>query len=90
MLISKPYMLHCYHNILFYLLYKKNMSFNLCNLPRQEKYLIQLDYEASFWAFKVKRGKSTRDQIYSAILQRPQSEQGELKQRFERYLATMS
>ena len=65
------------------------MSYNLCNLPRQEKYLVQLDYEASFWAFKVKRSKSTRDQIYSAILQRPQSEQGELKQRFERYLATM-
>jgi hypothetical protein len=65
------------------------MSHNLCDLPKQEKYSIQLDYEASFWAFKVKRGKSTRDQIYANILQRPRSEQDELKQLFERYLVSM-
>jgi hypothetical protein len=65
------------------------MSYNLCDLPKQEKYFIQLDYEASFWAFKVKRGKSTRDQIYANILQRPRSEQDELKQLFERYLVSM-
>lgn len=33
------------------------MSFNLCNLPREQKYQIQLDYEASFWAYQIKRGK---------------------------------
>ncbi len=65
------------------------MSLNLCHLPRAEKYQIQLDYEASFWAFQVKKSKNTRDAIYAAILQRPQSEQSYLKQRFEFYLSQM-
>lgn len=65
------------------------MNYNLCLLPRAEKYQIQLDYEASFWAFQVKRNKNTRDVIYGTILQRPQSEQSYLKQQFEFYLAQM-
>ncbi|CAH9049458.1 hypothetical protein PSECIP111951_01328 [Pseudoalteromonas holothuriae] len=65
------------------------MSFNLCNLPRQEKYQIQLDYEASFWAYQIKRSKSTRESVYQAINSRPQSEQEILKQRFEYYLSIM-
>lgn len=65
------------------------MSFNLCNLPRHEKYLIQLDYEASFWAYQIKRGKKTRETIYDTINNRPLSEQQTLKQRFEYYLSIM-
>ena len=65
------------------------MSFNLCVLPREQKYQIQLDYEASFWAYQIKRGKSTREQIYNTIHSRPVAEQMFLKQQFEQYLATM-
>ncbi|CAM4304563.1 DUF3283 family protein [Pseudoalteromonas ostreae] len=65
------------------------MSFNLCLLPREQKYQIQLDYEASFWAYQIKRGKSTREQIYNTIHSRPVAEQIFLKQQFEQYLATM-
>ncbi|NOU52615.1 DUF3283 family protein [Pseudoalteromonas sp. JBTF-M23] len=65
------------------------MSFNLCKLPRQEKYQIQLDYEASFWAYQIKRSKNTREAVYEAINNRPQSEQDILKQRFEYYLSIM-
>lgn len=65
------------------------MSFNLCNLPRHEKYQIQLDYEASFWAYQIKRGKKTRETIYDTINNRPISEQQTLKQRFEYYLSIM-
>ncbi|MCF6436827.1 DUF3283 family protein [Pseudoalteromonas sp. MMG022] len=65
------------------------MSYNLCNLPRQEKYQIQLDYEASFWAYQIKRGKNTREAVYEAINSRPMSEQATLKQRFEYYLSIM-
>lgn len=65
------------------------MSFNLCLLPREQKYQIQLDYEASFWAYQIKRGKSTREQIYNNIHSRPVAEQMFLKQQFEQYLATM-
>jgi len=65
------------------------MSFNLCLLPREQKYQIQLDYEASFWAYQIKRGKSTREQIYNTIHNRPVAEQMFLKQQFEQYLATM-
>ena len=65
------------------------MPFNLCLLPREEKYQIQLDYEASFWAYQIKRGKSTREQVYNTIHNRPVAEQMFLKQQFEQYLATM-
>lgn len=65
------------------------MKFNLCLLPRAEKYLIQLDYEASFWAYQIKKGKKSREVIYDAINARPLSEQSTLKQRFEYYLAMM-
>ncbi|ALS34155.1 MULTISPECIES: DUF3283 family protein [Pseudoalteromonas] len=65
------------------------MSFNLCNLPREQKYQIQLDYEASFWAYQIKRGKKTREQIYNTLHSRPIAEQASLKQQFERYLALM-
>lgn len=65
------------------------MKFNLCLLPRAEKYLIQLDYEASFWAYQIKKGKKSREVIYDAINARPLSEQNTLKQRFEYYLAMM-
>ena len=44
------------------------MSFNLCLLPREEKYQIQLDYEASFWAYQIKRNKKTREQVYNTCL----------------------
>ncbi|GAP75350.1 hypothetical protein W04_1872 [Pseudoalteromonas sp. SW0106-04] len=66
------------------------MSFNLCLLPREEKYRIQLDYEASFWAYQIVRGKNARDKVYEAINIRPVSEQNYLKQQFEHYLALMS
>lgn len=66
------------------------MSFNLCHLPKDEKYQIQLDYEASFWAFQVKRGKSTKDSVYGTILQRSVTERDYLKQRFEYYLLQMA
>ncbi|WP_404341047.1 DUF3283 family protein [Pseudoalteromonas mariniglutinosa] len=65
------------------------MSFNLCHLPREQKYQIQLDYEASFWAYQVKRGKNTREGVYMSINSRPMSEQTFLKQQFEHYLAMM-
>ena len=66
------------------------MSFNLCKLPREQKYQIQLDYEASFWAYQIKRGKNTREGVYTTINSRPMSEQAFLKQQFEHYLALMS
>ena len=66
------------------------MSFNLCKLPREQKYHIQLDYEASFWAYQIKRGKNTREGVYTAINNRPMSEQAFLKQQFEHYLSLMS
>ncbi|MEO2268312.1 DUF3283 family protein [Pseudoalteromonas pernae] len=66
------------------------MSFNLCHLPREEKYRIQLDYEASFWAYQIMRGKNARDKVYETINTRPVSEQSYLKQQFEHYLAMMS
>lgn len=65
------------------------MSFNLCLLPREEKYQIQLDYEASFLAYQIKRNKKTREQVYNSINSRPMSEQAFLKQQFEQYLAMM-
>ena len=65
------------------------MSFNLCKLPRQEKYQIQLDYEASFCAYQIKRGKNSREAIYDTINSRPLSEQQILKQKFESYLSLM-
>ncbi|MBQ4832865.1 DUF3283 family protein [Pseudoalteromonas sp. MMG010] len=65
------------------------MSFNLCNLPREEKYQIQLDYEASFWAYQIKRGKINREHAYNTIHARPVAEQAILKQKFEQYLALM-
>lgn len=65
------------------------MSFNLCSLPREEKYKIQLDYEASFWAYQIKRNKKTREQVYTMIHSRPIAEQMFLKQKFEQYLAMM-
>jgi hypothetical protein len=66
-----------------------SVSFNLCNLPREQKYQIQLDYEASFWAYQIKRGKKTREQIYNTLHSRPIAEQAFLKQQFEQYLAVM-
>jgi hypothetical protein len=65
------------------------VKYNLCLLPRAEKYLIQLDYEASFWAYQIKKGKKSREVIYDTINARPLSEQSTLKQRFEYYLAMM-
>ena len=65
------------------------MSFNLCLLPREEKYQIQLDYEASFWAYQIKRNKKTREQVYNIIHSRPIAEQMILKEQFEQYLALM-
>ncbi|SFB83103.1 DUF3283 family protein [Pseudoalteromonas denitrificans] len=65
------------------------MNYNLCLLSRNEKYQIQLDYEASYWAYQIKKGKSSRDVIYGNILARPSSEQDYLKQQFEKYLAAM-
>lgn len=65
------------------------MSYNLCNLPREQKYQIQLDYEASFWAYQIKRGKKNREQVYDMLHSRPVAEQGVLKQKFEQYLAIM-
>ncbi|MBB1352692.1 DUF3283 family protein [Pseudoalteromonas sp. SR45-5] len=65
------------------------MSFNLCLLPREGKYQIQLDYEASFWAYQIKRNKKTREQVYNTIHSRPVAEQMVLKQKFEQYLALM-
>lgn len=65
------------------------MSFNLCHLPREQKYQIQLDYEASFWAYQITRNKNTREGVYDAINSRPMSEQAFLKQQFEHYLALM-
>ncbi|ALU42812.1 MULTISPECIES: DUF3283 family protein [Pseudoalteromonas] len=65
------------------------MSYNLCNLSRQDKYQIQLEYEASFWAYQIKRGKNSREAIYDAINQRPLSEQAMLKEKFEFYLGLM-
>lgn len=52
------------------------MSYNLCDLPREQKYQIQLDYEASFWAYQIKRGKKTREQVYDTLHSRPVAEQG--------------
>ncbi|MGB1292865.1 MAG: DUF3283 family protein, partial [Pseudoalteromonas sp.] len=52
-------------------------------------YQIQLDYEASFWAYQIKRGKKTRENVYSTINSRPNAEQAFLKQKFEQYLALM-
>jgi len=66
-----------------------SMNYNLCLLPRNEKYQIQLDYEASYWAYQIKKGKTSRDVIYGNILARPSSEQDYLKQQFEKYLAVM-
>lgn len=66
------------------------MSYNLCLLPREEKYRIQLDYEASFWAHQIHRGKNQRDKVYDTINARPQAEQSYLKQQFEYYLSIMS
>ena len=65
------------------------MSFNLCLLPREDKYQIQLDYEASFWAYQIKRNKKTREQVYNTIHSRPVAEQTILTQKFEQYLALM-
>ncbi|ATC93697.1 DUF3283 family protein [Pseudoalteromonas tunicata] len=65
------------------------MTYNLCLLPRAEKYLIQLEYEASYWAYQIKKGKKTRDVVYSTILSRSVSEQDFLKQKFEYYLSIM-
>ena len=65
------------------------VSFNLCALPREQKYQIQLDYEASFWAYQIKRNKKTREQVYNTIHSRPVAEQTFLKQQFEQYLALM-
>ncbi|MEI5639417.1 MULTISPECIES: DUF3283 family protein [unclassified Pseudoalteromonas] len=65
------------------------MSHNLCLLPRHEKYKIQLEYEASFWAYQIKRGKKSREVVYDTINQRPVSEQDFLKQHFEHYLSLM-
>jgi hypothetical protein len=65
------------------------MSFNLCKLPRHEKYQIQLEYESSFWAYQIKRGKRSREMVYDTINSRPVSEQSYLKQRFEYYLSIM-
>ena len=65
------------------------VSFNLCALPREQKYQIQLDYEASFWAYQIKRNKKTREQVYNTIHSRPVEEQTFLKQQFEQYLALM-
>ncbi len=65
------------------------MNYNLCLLPKDEKYKIQLDYEASHWAYQIKKGQKTRDKIYAAILARPMSEQDYLKQQFERFLSIM-
>ncbi|MFY8326449.1 DUF3283 family protein [Pseudoalteromonas sp. ZZD1] len=65
------------------------MTYNLCALPREQKYQIQLDYEASFWAYQIKRGKNTRENVYSTINSRPVAEQAFLKQQFEQYLALM-
>ena len=65
------------------------MNYNLCLLPRHEKYQIQLDYEASYWAYQIKKGKTSRDVVYGNILARPSSEQDYLKQQFEQYLAVM-
>ncbi|MBQ4812961.1 hypothetical protein A7985_15755 [Pseudoalteromonas luteoviolacea] len=65
------------------------MSYNLCNLSRADKYQIQLEYEASFWAYQIKRGKNTREAIYDAINSRPQSERDTLKAKFEQYLGLM-
>tara|TARA_B100000768_G_scaffold168256_1_gene172997 strand:+ start:272 stop:475 length:204 start_codon:yes stop_codon:yes gene_type:complete len=65
------------------------VSFNLCLLPREEKYQIQLDYEASFWAYQIKRNKKTREQVYNTIHSRPVAKQMVLKQKFEQYLALM-
>lgn len=59
-------------------------------MPKEQKYQIQLDYEASFWAFQVKRGKNTKDGVYGAILQRSVTERDYLKQRFEQYLLQMA
>ena len=50
------------------------MSYNLCLLSRNDKYQIQLEYEASYWAYQVKKGKKTRDVVYSTILSRSVSE----------------
>lgn len=65
------------------------MSYNLCLLPREQKYQIQLDYEASFWAYQIKRGKNSRENVYSSINSRPMADQTFLKQQFEQYLALM-
>lgn len=65
------------------------MPYNLCLLPREEKYQIQLDYEASFWAYQIKRGKNTREKVYTTINSRAVAEQSFLKQQFEQYLALM-
>ena len=51
------------------------VSFNLCALPREQKYQIQLDYEASFWAYQIKRNKKTREQVYNTIHSHPVAEQ---------------
>ncbi len=66
------------------------MAHNLCLLPRDEKYQIQLDYEASFWAYQVTKGKKGRDVIYQSIGERPKRDQAYLKTQFERYLGLMS
>jgi len=65
------------------------MSYNLCLLPREEKYQVQLDYEASFWAYQIKRNKNTREHVYNTINSRPVADQAFLKQQFEQYLALM-
>lgn len=65
------------------------MSYNLCLLSRNDKYQIQLEYEASYWAYQVKKGKKTRDVVYSTILSRSLSEQDFLKRQFEQYLSMM-
>ncbi|MBE0365390.1 hypothetical protein PULV_a2174 [Pseudoalteromonas ulvae UL12] len=65
------------------------MSYNLCLLSRNDKYQIQLEYEASYWAYQVKKGKKTRDVVYSTILSRSVSEQDFLKRQFEQYLSMM-
>ena len=65
------------------------MSYNLCLLSRNDKYQIQLEYEASYWAYQVKKGKKTRDVVYSTILSRSVYEQDFLKRQFEQYLSMM-
>ncbi|MBE0385103.1 hypothetical protein PLUTE_a2589 [Pseudoalteromonas luteoviolacea DSM 6061] len=48
-----------------------------------------MEYEASFWAYQIKRGKNTREAIYDTINSRPLSERDTLKAKFEKYLGLM-